>query len=717
MANMLGRLGVVLGLDSAEFVSGITKAEKSLTKFANDAVQIGKVAATALAAMSVAAIKFADDIQDVAQANDVAIDTVIKLRSALDASGGSADKAGVMLSAFTKFIDTAASGSFEAQKAFKAVGISFKDLGRLSQEELLGKALKGLESIDDQVTRGARGMDLFSKAAKGVALDQFAQEMQKTSNTTKEQVEAVKEGAKTWDNFERIVRKLQLAFVEALGPSLRAINNQMSAEAFPKLTMLNKLFNSIASNAFSAGQAIDALGKGFQNIAGQSLILQTHGETDLAIKEIKKLNEEYVRFLENQRKAQTNFDLDLEGRRGIRTDVYPKGGRPKISGDSSIVRQTVLGVDSKAEALRAKAEAERKKQEEAEAKAIKINNEALLESRLNVMDLMKGYEQLTKQNYEAGMRQLDLKIKELKAEEDIKFAKDQAFQDSLQSNRLEERQLDFDRANLLLLTQFRNFRKEEVNYAQDVMSIRAKYAEQEYQIATFSIMEEDKKKEAIENNNKLRDRAIEQAKEVLEITRQETEGSQQKGFYKGFDEFVRNMPNQLEIGKQSFNALVGSMDDALSNFVRNGKWYFKDFARSLIQDMIMIQARAAMMGMMKDLHGAFFRGGLPSVSLSTPVGMGTGGGYADGGDPPVGRVSLVGERGPELFVPRTAGTIIPNNQLANAMGGGQTINYNGPYIASMNAIDTQSGTQFLARNKQAVWGAYQSANRSVPVTR
>jgi hypothetical protein len=35
----------------------------------------------------------------------------------------------------------------------------------------------------------------------------------------------------------------------------------------------------------------------------------------------------------------------------------------------------------------------------------------------------------------------------------------------------------------------------------------------------------------------------------------------------------------------------------------------------------------------------------------------------------------------------------------------------------MNAIDTQSGTQFLARNKQAVWGAYQSANRSVPVTR
>ena len=45
-------------------------------------------------------------------------------------------------------------------------------------------------------------------------------------------------------------------------------------------------------------------------------------------------------------------------------------------------------------------------------------------------------------------------------------------------------------------------------------------------------------------------------------------------------------------------------------------------------------------------------------------------GFANGGRPPVGRASVVGERGPELFVPRTAGTIIPNN----AIGGGNTTN-------------------------------------------
>jgi hypothetical protein len=72
-----------------------------------------------------------------------------------------------------------------------------------------------------------------------------------------------------------------------------------------------------------------------------------------------------------------------------------------------------------------------------------------------------------------------------------------------------------------------------------------------------------------------------------------------------------------------------------------------------------------------------------------------------------------------LFVPQTAGTVIPNNKLADAMGGSQqpaTV-YNGPYIASMSAIDTQSATQFLAKNQNAVWGAYQNAQRGLPQTR
>ena len=45
-------------------------------------------------------------------------------------------------------------------------------------------------------------------------------------------------------------------------------------------------------------------------------------------------------------------------------------------------------------------------------------------------------------------------------------------------------------------------------------------------------------------------------------------------------------------------------------------------------------------------------------------------GFAKGGRPPVGRPSIVGEKGPELFVPSSSGTIVPNNKL----GGGDTNN-------------------------------------------
>jgi hypothetical protein len=47
--------------------------------------------------------------------------------------------------------------------------------------------------------------------------------------------------------------------------------------------------------------------------------------------------------------------------------------------------------------------------------------------------------------------------------------------------------------------------------------------------------------------------------------------------------------------------------------------------------------------------------------------------FADGGDPPVGVPSIVGERGPELFIPKQAGTIIPNHQLRNFGGAGLSI--------------------------------------------
>jgi SLT domain-containing protein len=92
-------------------------------------------------------------------------------------------------------------------------------------------------------------------------------------------------------------------------------------------------------------------------------------------------------------------------------------------------------------------------------------------------------------------------------------------------------------------------------------------------------------------------------------------------------------------------------------------------------------------------------------------------GRAAGGSVIGGQPYMVGERGPELIIPHgSGGTVIPNNRLGGMMGG-SGITYNGPYIANLSAIDTQSAAQFLAKNKEMVWAANVSAQRSMPSSR
>ena len=100
------------------------------------------------------------------------------------------------------------------------------------------------------------------------------------------------------------------------------------------------------------------------------------------------------------------------------------------------------------------------------------------------------------------------------------------------------------------------------------------------------------------------------------------------------------------IGSQISDALVGAI---------NGTRSLGEAAKSIVND----------------LANSLLRLGINTLLKSTGFGIFSNlPGFANGGRPPVGRASVVGEKGPELFVPSTAGTIIPNNRI----GGGVTNN-------------------------------------------
>lgn len=191
------------------------------------------------------------------------------------------------------------------------------------------------------------------------------------------------------------------------------------------------------------------------------------------------------------------------------------------------------------------------------------------------------------------------------------------------------------------------------------------------------------------------------------------------GWRKAYASYVESATNAAKMGEQAFVSVTNSLENALDQFVNTGKLKFGDLARSIIADLIKIQMRAQMTSIFGGLFKSIFGGG--------DSGMFTGSTGAIGGSIHIGKAEggaisgrtpyIVGERGPELIVPGGSGTVIPNHQLGSAMGGGAQVVYNGPYIANMQAIDTQSGIQFLAKNKQAVWSANQSAQRSLPQSR
>ena len=100
------------------------------------------------------------------------------------------------------------------------------------------------------------------------------------------------------------------------------------------------------------------------------------------------------------------------------------------------------------------------------------------------------------------------------------------------------------------------------------------------------------------------------------------------------------------------NSIQGGLVDAIEGAI-NGTKSLGDVARSVF---------GAIQRQLINFAATSFLKSLPGI----------GGFFANGGRPPVGRASIVGERGPELFVPDRAGTIVPNHQLGG-MGGSTSV--------------------------------------------
>lgn len=143
------------------------------------------------------------------------------------------------------------------------------------------------------------------------------------------------------------------------------------------------------------------------------------------------------------------------------------------------------------------------------------------------------------------------------------------------------------------------------------------------------------------------------------------------------DQFANDFINALQDGE---NALVS----------------FRNLVGDMIQQVI---AEFLKMQVIKPMMNALFTAvGLPTM----PTGK-AGGGTIQGG-----QATLVGERGPEIFIPNTGGTIMNNMNSKNAMGGGgttvvnQSINFATGIVPTVRAEVMQMLPQISDVTKNAV---------------
>jgi phage-related minor tail protein len=157
-----------------------------------------------------------------------------------------------------------------------------------------------------------------------------------------------------------------------------------------------------------------------------------------------------------------------------------------------------------------------------------------------------------------------------------------------------------------------------------------------------------------------------------------------------------------------FDTVFGALSASIDNFVRTGKLSFKDLTVSVIQNMLAMEMKLQAMKLLRGLFASF--GGTGSTYNAS-------GGIAEhvfnpqkranGGPVESGMPYMVGERGPELIIPRSAGTVIPNNQMGMM---GATTNVTNNYI---NAIDVKSFEERLLGSSNTIWAANQYANKNL----
>ena len=176
------------------------------------------------------------------------------------------------------------------------------------------------------------------------------------------------------------------------------------------------------------------------------------------------------------------------------------------------------------------------------------------------------------------------------------------------------------------------------------------------------------------------------------------------GWRTAFEEYADAAYNASEIARSQFTTATKGMEDAIVNFAKTGKFEFKGFLSSIVEELL----RSNIRQLLTQAFGGVGSGGGSGNILSTLFSAGKSLlGFANGGMIPTNGPVLVGERGPEILTGAGGRGVIPNE----ALGGSTNITYN------INAVDASSFRSLVASDPEFMFAVTEQGRRRMPNSR
>ena len=231
----------------------------------------------------------------------------------------------------------------------------------------------------------------------------------------------------------------------------------------------------------------------------------------------------------------------------------------------------------------------------------------------------------------------------------------------------------------------------------DILAAARERAEAEIaaeQIRRGSLLTDQEKLKFYEAAKKGTDELIAKERELFNSSR-----TFSFGWRKAFQEYIDNATNAALSAQRIFQKATQGMEDAIIGFVKTGKFEFKSFVNSMLEELLRSQIRQVMAQI---------------LSISGGTGQNTGGslfgqignflGFANGGIIPTNEPVIVGERGPELLMGAAGRNVIPNEKL----GSSNYVTYN------INAVDARSFKDMVAADPSFIHAVAMQGAKAAP---